>query len=78
MPTWSRNPTIRCAASVGEVATVARENAVHSSGAHHPYTIFGHDWPADPPEEWRDHHLVEELWAERDPSLFRRQDASPA
>ncbi|MFF4622671.1 BTAD domain-containing putative transcriptional regulator [Nonomuraea jabiensis] len=46
--------------------------------ADHPYTIFGHDWLADPPEEWRDHHLEEELWSERHPSLFHRQDVSPA
>ncbi|MDP9862549.1 MULTISPECIES: BTAD domain-containing putative transcriptional regulator [Streptosporangium] len=44
--------------------------------ADHPYAIFGHDWLADPPEEWRDHHLDEELWAERHPNLFLRQDVS--
>ncbi|MFC6535203.1 hypothetical protein [Nonomuraea rubra] len=30
----------------------------------------------DPPEVWRDHHLDEELWAERD--LFLRQEVSRA
>ncbi|GAA3306267.1 hypothetical protein [Nonomuraea dietziae] len=44
--------------------------------ADRPYAIFGHDWLADPPEHWRDHHLEEELWAERDLNLFVRQDAS--
>ncbi|GAA2852092.1 BTAD domain-containing putative transcriptional regulator [Nonomuraea rubra] len=46
------------------------------AGAGHPYAIFGHDWLADPPEVWRDHHLDEELWAERD--LFLRQEVSRA
>ncbi|MFE3451255.1 BTAD domain-containing putative transcriptional regulator [Nonomuraea sp. NPDC059194] len=32
--------------------------------ADQPYTIFGHDWLADPPERWRDRHLDEELWAD--------------
>ncbi|WP_276615474.1 BTAD domain-containing putative transcriptional regulator [Nonomuraea basaltis] len=44
--------------------------------ADHPYAIFGHDWLADPPEQWRDHHLEEELWAERHLNLFVRQDVS--
>lgn len=44
--------------------------------ADHPYAIFGHDWLADPPEVWRDHHLDEELWAERHLNLFLRQDPS--
>ncbi|WP_346157090.1 BTAD domain-containing putative transcriptional regulator [Nonomuraea recticatena] len=44
--------------------------------ADRPYAIFGHDWLADPPEHWRDHHLEEELWAERDLNLFVRQDVS--
>ncbi|MEV0233737.1 BTAD domain-containing putative transcriptional regulator [Nonomuraea sp. NPDC050786] len=43
--------------------------------ADRPYAIFGHDWLADPPAEWRDRHLDEELWAERHLSLFRRQEA---
>lgn len=44
--------------------------------ADHPYAVFGHDWLADPPQRWRDHHLDEELWGEL--GLFRRQDdASP-
>ncbi|MFI7612038.1 BTAD domain-containing putative transcriptional regulator [Nonomuraea terrae] len=30
--------------------------------AHPPYAIFGHDWLAEPPEEWRERHLDEELW----------------
>ncbi len=42
--------------------------------ADQPYTIFGHDWLADPPAQWRDRHLDEELWAERDPNLFLHQD----
>ncbi|MGP3963185.1 BTAD domain-containing putative transcriptional regulator [Nonomuraea sp. 3N208] len=46
--------------------------------ADRPYAIFGHDWLADPPEQWRDHHLEEELWAERDLNLFVRQDVSGA
>ncbi|MGI5285451.1 BTAD domain-containing putative transcriptional regulator [Nonomuraea polychroma] len=46
-------------------------------GAEYPYAIFGHDWLADPPEEWRNHHLDEELWAERHPNLFLRQDDAP-
>ncbi|UBU11354.1 BTAD domain-containing putative transcriptional regulator [Nonomuraea gerenzanensis] len=46
------------------------------AGAGHPYAIFGHDWLADPPEAWRDHHLDEELWADRGPGLFVRQDVS--
>ncbi|MFB4270561.1 BTAD domain-containing putative transcriptional regulator [Nonomuraea sp. GTA35] len=46
------------------------------AGAGHPYAIFGHDWLADPPEVWRDHHLDEELWAER--GLFLRQEVSRA
>ncbi|GAA3078718.1 BTAD domain-containing putative transcriptional regulator [Streptosporangium carneum] len=46
--------------------------------AEHPYAIFGHDWLADPPEEWRDHHLDEELWADRGLNLFLRQDPSGA
>lgn len=44
--------------------------------ADHPYAIFGHDWLADPPEQWRDHHLEEELWAERHLNLFLREDVS--
>ncbi|MEV4107777.1 BTAD domain-containing putative transcriptional regulator [Nonomuraea sp. NPDC049695] len=43
--------------------------------ADRPYAIFGHDWLADPPEQWRDHHLDEELWADRHLNLFLRQDA---
>nr|WP_277750790.1 BTAD domain-containing putative transcriptional regulator [Nonomuraea polychroma] len=46
-------------------------------GAEYPYAIFGHDWLADPPEEWRNHHLDEELWAESHPNLFLRQDDAP-
>lgn len=42
--------------------------------ADQPYTIFGHDWLADPPARWRDRHLDEELWAERDLNLFLHQD----
>jgi DNA-binding SARP family transcriptional activator len=45
--------------------------------AEYPYAIFGHDWLADPPEEWRNHHLDEELWVERHLSLFLRQDDAP-
>ncbi|TYB69133.1 AAA family ATPase [Nonomuraea sp. PA05] len=44
------------------------------AGADHPYAIFGHDWFADPPEVWRDRHLDEELWGERRPGLFVRQE----
>ncbi|MEQ4717620.1 hypothetical protein [Nonomuraea sp. B19D2] len=40
--------------------------------ADHPYAIFGHDWLADPPQEWRDHQLDEELRAERCLNLFLR------
>ncbi|GAA2846203.1 hypothetical protein GCM10010517_02860 [Streptosporangium fragile] len=46
--------------------------------AEHPHAIFGHDWLADPPEEWRDHHLDEELWAGRGLDLFLRRDTSGA
>ncbi|MER6943113.1 BTAD domain-containing putative transcriptional regulator [Nonomuraea sp. NPDC000554] len=44
--------------------------------ADHPYAIFGHDWLADPPAQWRDHHLEEELWADQHLNLFLRQDVS--
>ncbi|MFI7130317.1 BTAD domain-containing putative transcriptional regulator [Nonomuraea sp. NPDC050153] len=46
--------------------------------ADYPYAIFGHDWLAGPPAEWRDHHLDEELWAERHPDLFLREDVPGA
>ncbi|MGP3961930.1 BTAD domain-containing putative transcriptional regulator [Nonomuraea sp. 3N208] len=52
------------------------QDELESVRADHPFVIFGHDWLADPPGTWRDHHLDEELWAERHLSLFRRQDAS--
>ncbi|MBB5774008.1 hypothetical protein [Nonomuraea jabiensis] len=52
------------------------QDELESARADHPFTIFGHDWLADPPGMWRDHHLDEELWAERHLKLFRRQDAS--
>jgi DNA-binding SARP family transcriptional activator len=39
----------------------------------YPYTIFGHDWTADPPSTWQDHHLENELWAPRRPALFLRE-----
>lgn len=32
--------------------------------------VFGHDWLADPPSRWRDHHLDDELWGERRLNLF--------
>ncbi|MGW4474993.1 BTAD domain-containing putative transcriptional regulator [Nonomuraea sp. NPDC004354] len=48
---------------------------VERGRADHPYAIFGHDWLAEPPEEWRDHHLDEELPSERHLNLFLRQDA---
>jgi hypothetical protein len=44
--------------------------------AERPHAIFGHDWLAAPPEHWRDDHLEEELWAERDLNLFVHQDVS--
>ncbi|MEV0701969.1 BTAD domain-containing putative transcriptional regulator [Saccharopolyspora sp. NPDC050389] len=51
---------------------------LESVGADHPHSIFGHDWLAAPPVEWRDRHLDEELWAQRRLNLFARQDASGA
>ncbi|MET9341613.1 BTAD domain-containing putative transcriptional regulator [Nonomuraea sp. NPDC003804] len=48
---------------------------VERGRADHPYAIFGHDWLAEPPEEWRDHHLDEELPSERHLNLFLRQEA---
>jgi DNA-binding SARP family transcriptional activator len=45
--------------------------------ANHPYAIFGHDWLADSPRTWRDHHLDEELWSGR-LNLFARDDAFSA
>ncbi|MFB4278904.1 BTAD domain-containing putative transcriptional regulator [Nonomuraea sp. MTCD27] len=41
-----------------------------------PYAIFGHDWLSDPPEQWRDHQIEEELWTERHLNLFVRQDVA--
>jgi DNA-binding SARP family transcriptional activator len=43
------------------------------SGSNYPYVIFGHDWIADPPTRWQDHHLENELWAPRRPELFLRE-----
>ncbi|WP_206796100.1 BTAD domain-containing putative transcriptional regulator [Amycolatopsis sp. MtRt-6] len=43
------------------------------AGPSYPYAIFGHDWVADPPSAWQDHHLDDELWAPRRPELFRRE-----
>ncbi|MEU6270024.1 BTAD domain-containing putative transcriptional regulator [Saccharopolyspora shandongensis] len=45
----------------------------HEVETDHPHSIFGHDWLAPPPGEWRDRHLDEELWAQRRLNLFARQ-----
>ncbi|SDY59573.1 DNA-binding transcriptional activator of the SARP family [Saccharopolyspora shandongensis] len=45
----------------------------HEVETDHPNSIFGHDWLAPPPGEWRDRHLDEELWAQRRLNLFARQ-----
>ncbi|WP_439377229.1 BTAD domain-containing putative transcriptional regulator [Amycolatopsis lexingtonensis] len=42
-------------------------------GPNHPYAIFGHDWLAEPPARWQDHHLENELWSPRRPELFLRE-----
>ncbi|WP_206068171.1 BTAD domain-containing putative transcriptional regulator [Nonomuraea composti] len=54
------------------------QDELTDAGADHPYAIFGHDWLTEPPEVWRDHHMDEELWAERGTSLFLRQGGSGA
>ncbi len=46
---------------------------LRAPGADHPYAIFGHDWIAEPPARWQDHHLENELWAPRRPELFLRE-----
>ncbi|GAA0636257.1 hypothetical protein GCM10010174_67390 [Kutzneria viridogrisea] len=40
------------------------------SRSDYPDAVFGHDWLADPPSRWQDHHLEDELWAPRGPDLF--------
>ncbi|MEU5847844.1 BTAD domain-containing putative transcriptional regulator [Saccharopolyspora shandongensis] len=45
----------------------------HEVETDHPHSVFGHDWLAQPPGEWRDRHLDEELWAQRRLNLFARR-----
>ncbi|MFC4122988.1 hypothetical protein [Nonomuraea zeae] len=46
--------------------------------ADYPYAIFGHDWLAGPPAEWRDQHLDEELWVDRHPPCSCARTGPPA
>ncbi|MGW4483919.1 hypothetical protein ACWEOE_08770 [Amycolatopsis sp. NPDC004368] len=40
-----------------------------------PYSVFGHDWLADPPPAWRERVLPSELWRPRGTALLTRDNA---
>lgn len=45
----------------------------------HQFGVFGHDWRLEPPEAWRDRHVVHELWgSELSPLTSLGQPQPPA
>jgi hypothetical protein len=45
----------------------------------HRYGVFGHDWRLEPPEAWRDRHVVHELWgSDLSPLTSLGQPQAPA
>jgi DNA-binding SARP family transcriptional activator len=45
----------------------------------HQFGVYGHDWRLEPPEAWRDRHVVHELWgSELSPLTSLGQPQAPA